>query len=170
MRVSAVRPRAIARRARGLWKRLLVLSAIIGPGIITANIDNDAGGIATYSIAGAHFGYGLLWTLIPATVALVVVQEMAARMGVITGKGLADLIRENYGVKTILWLMAALLITDLGNTAAEFAGWAASAALLGINKYIAVPLGAVFVWLMVVKGSYRVFEKIFLFVCAVYLV
>lgn len=152
------------------WKRFIFILSIIGPGVITANIDNDAGGIATYSIAGAQFGYSLLWTLIPTTVALVVVQEMAARMGAITGKGLADLIRENYGVKTIFWLMVALLITDLGNTAAEFAGWAASAELLGINKYIAVPLGAVFVWLIVVKGSYRVFEKIFLFVCAVYLV
>jgi NRAMP (natural resistance-associated macrophage protein)-like metal ion transporter len=152
------------------WKRFLLLLSIIGPGVITANIDNDAGGIATYSIAGAHFGYALIWTLIPTTIALIVVQEMAARMGAITGKGLADLIRENYGVKTIFWLMVALLITDLGNTAAEFAGWAASCELFGINKYAAVPIGAVFVWLIVVKGSYRVFEKIFLFVCAVYLV
>jgi Mn2+/Fe2+ NRAMP family transporter len=152
------------------WKRLLVLLAVIGPGIITANIDNDAGGIATYSIAGAHFGYSLLWALIPTTIALVVVQEMAARMGAVTGKGLADLIRENYGVKITFWLMVALFITDLGNTAAEFAGWAASTEILGINKYIAVPIGAIFVWLIVVKGSYRVFEKIFLFVCVVYLV
>ncbi len=152
------------------WKRFLFILSIIGPGVITANIDNDAGGIATYSMAGAHFGYTLLWTLIPTTIALIVVQEMSARMGAITGKGLADLIRENYGVRTIFWLMVALLITDLGNTAAEFAGWAASAELFGINKYIAVPLGAIFVWLIVVKGSYRTFEKIFLFVCAVYLV
>ncbi len=152
------------------WKRFLFILSIIGPGVITANIDNDAGGIATYSMAGAQFGYSLLWTLIPTTIALIVVQEMSARMGAITGKGLADLIRENYGIKTIFWLMVALLITDLGNTAAEFAGWAASAELFGINKYIAVPLGAVFVWSIVVKGSYRSFEKIFLFVCAVYLV
>ncbi len=152
------------------WKRFLFILSIIGPGVITANIDNDAGGIATYSIAGAQFGYSMLWTLIPTTVALIVVQEMSARMGAITGKGLADLIRENYGIKTIFWLMIALLVTDLGNTAAEFAGWAASAELFGINKYVAVPLGAIFVWLIVVKGSYRVFEKIFLFVCAVYLV
>jgi NRAMP (natural resistance-associated macrophage protein)-like metal ion transporter len=152
------------------WKRFVLILSIIGPGVITANIDNDAGGIATYSMAGAHFGYSLIWTLIPTTIALIVVQEMAARMGAITGKGLADLIRENYGVKTIFWLMIALLVTDLGNTAAEFAGWAASAELFGVNKYVAVPLGAVFVWLIVVKGSYRIFEKIFLFVCAVYLV
>ena len=95
------------------WKRFLFILSILGPGVITANIDNDAGGIATYSMAGAHFGYTLLWTLIPTTVALIVVQEMSARMGAITGKGLADLIRENYGVKTIFWLMVALLITDL---------------------------------------------------------
>ncbi len=152
------------------WKRIILLLSIIGPGIITANIDNDAGGIATYSIAGAHFGYSLLWTLIPTTIALIVVQEMSARMGAVTGKGLADLIRENYGVKITFWLMACLLITDLGNTAAEFAGWAASTEIFGINKYISVPVGAIFVWLIVVKGSYRVFEKIFLFVCAVYLV
>ncbi len=152
------------------WKRFVFILSIIGPGVITANIDNDAGGIATYSMAGAQFGYALLWTLIPTTIALIVEQEMSSRMGAVTGKGLADLIRENYGVKTIFWLMVALLITDLGNTAAEFAGWAASAELFGINKYIAVPLGAIFVWLIVVKGSYRVFEKIFLFVCAVYLV
>ncbi|MDA8168282.1 MAG: Nramp family divalent metal transporter [Nitrospiraceae bacterium] len=152
------------------WRQFLIFLSIMGPGLITANIDNDAGGIATYSIAGAHFGYSLLWTLIPITVALVVVQEMSARMGAVTGKGLADLIRENYGVKITFWLMVFLFMTDLGNTAAEFAGWAASTELLGINRYIAVPIGAVFIWLIVVKGSYRSFEKIFLFVCAVYLV
>ncbi len=152
------------------WKRFLILLAVIGPGLITANIDNDAGGIATYSIAGAQFGYSLLWTLIPITIALVVVQEMSARMGVVTGKGLADLIRENYGVKITFWLMVFLFLTDLGNTAAEFAGLAASSELFGLSKYIAVPLGALFIWLIVVKGSYRVFEIIFLVVCAVYLV
>lgn len=152
------------------WKKMWIFLSVIGPGIITANIDNDAGGIATYSIAGAHFGYSLLWSLIPITIALVVVQEMSARLGVVTGKGLADLIRENYGVKITFWLMVCLLITDLGNTAAEFAGWAASAEIFGINKYIAVPVGALFIWLLVVKGSYQMFEKIFLFVCAVYLI
>ncbi|MFH0809392.1 MAG: Nramp family divalent metal transporter [Pseudomonadota bacterium] len=144
--------------------------SIIGPGIITANIDNDAGGIATYSIAGARFGYSLLWTFIPITVVLIVVQEMAARMGAVTGKGLGDLIREHYGLKITFWLMVCLLITDLGNTAAEFAGWAASTEIFGLSKYISVPLGAVFIWLIVVRGTYRVFEKIFLFVCVVYLV
>jgi Mn2+/Fe2+ NRAMP family transporter len=152
------------------WKKIVILLSIIGPGIITANVDNDAGGIATYSIAGAHFGYSLLWSLIPITIALVVVQEMSARMGAITGKGLAELIRENFGVKITFWLMVFLFITDLGNTAAEFAGWAASNELFGISKYISVPIGALLVWLLVVKGSYRVVEKIFLVVCLVYLV
>jgi NRAMP (natural resistance-associated macrophage protein)-like metal ion transporter len=144
--------------------------AIIGPGIITANVDNDAGGITTYSLAGAHYGYSLLWSLIPITVALVVVQEMSARMGAVTGKGLAELIREHYGVKITFWLMLLLSITDIGNTAAEFAGWAASNEIFGVNKYISVPLGALIVWLFIVKGSYRVVEITFLIVCVVYLV
>jgi Mn2+/Fe2+ NRAMP family transporter len=156
-------------RARRAWRRLLLLGSIIGPGVITANIDNDAGGIATYSIAGAQFGYALLWTLIPATVALIVVQEMAARMGVVTGKGLAALIRERFGVIATFWLMVGLLVTDAGNTTAEFAGWAASLELFGVTKYVAVPLGALFVWLLVVKGTYRTFERIFLVICVVYL-
>jgi len=152
------------------WKRLLVLLAVVGPGIITANVDNDAGGIATYSIAGAHFGYSMLWSLIPITIALIVVQEMSARMGAVTGKGLAELIRENYGVKITFWLMLFLFLTNLGNTAAEFAGWAASNELFGVNKYISVPIGAVIVWLLVVKGTYRVVEKVFLVICLVYFV
>lgn len=144
--------------------------SIIGPGIITANVDNDAGGITTYSIAGAHYGYSLLWSLIPITVALIVVQEMSARMGAVTGKGLAELIRENYGVKVTFWLMLFLSVTDIGNTAAEFAGWAASNEIFGVSKYISVPLGALIVWLFIVKGSYRVVEITFLIVCVVYLV
>jgi NRAMP (natural resistance-associated macrophage protein)-like metal ion transporter len=153
-----------------LWKRLVILASIVGPGIITANVDNDAGGIATYSIAGAHFGYSLLWSLIPITIALIVVQEMSARMGAVTGKGLAELIRERFGVKITFWLMVFLFVTDLGNTAAEFAGWAASNELFGINKYLSVPIGAVLVWLLVVKGTYRIVEKIFLVFCVVYFV
>ncbi len=152
------------------WRKLLILLSVIGPGIITANVDNDAGGIATYSMAGAHFGYSLLWSLIPITIALVVVQEMSARMGAVTGKGLAELIRENYGVKITFWLMLCLFVTDLGNTAAEFAGWAASNEMFGVNKYISVPVGALLVWLLVVKGSYRIVEKVFLAICVVYLV
>jgi NRAMP (natural resistance-associated macrophage protein)-like metal ion transporter len=159
----------VFRRPRRLWSRLVLLGSIIGPGIITANIDNDAGGIATYSIAGAHFGYALLWTMVPATVVLVVVQEMASRMGVVTGKGLAGLIRERFGVQVTFWLMVALLVTDLGNTTAEFAGWAASMELFGVSKYFSVPLGALFIWLLVVKGTYRAFERIFLGICLVYL-
>ncbi len=152
-----------------MWRRLLLLGSVIGPGIITANIDNDAGGIATYSIAGAQFGYALLWTMIPATVALIVVQEMVARMGVATGKGLAELIRENFGVTATFWLMLGLVLTDAGNTTAEFAGWAASLELFGITKYLSVPLGALFVWVLVVKGTYRVFERVFLVICLVYI-
>lgn len=152
------------------WKQIIILFSVIGPGIITANVDNDAGGIATYSIAGAHFGYSLLWSLIPITIALVIVQEMSARMGAVTGKGLAELIRESYGVKTTFWLMLFLFMTDLGNTSAEFAGWAASNELFGISKYVSVPIGALLVWLLVVKGTYRVVEKIFLIICLVYFV
>ncbi len=152
------------------WRKFLILLSVIGPGIITANVDNDAGGIATYSMAGAHFGYSLLWSLIPITIALIVVQEMSARMGAVTGKGLAELIRENYGVKITFWLMLCLFVTDLGNTAAEFAGWAASNEMFGVNKYISVPVGALLVWLLVVKGSYRIVEKVFLAICVVYLV
>src|SRR6187549_3434744 len=109
------------------WRtRIALVLAVVGPGFITANVDNDAGGIATYSIAGAHFGYSLLWTLVPITMALVVVQEMSARLGAITGKGLGELIRENYGLRTTFYLLLALLVTDIGNTVAEFAGWAAA--------------------------------------------
>ena len=155
-------------RARRAWRRLVLLGAIIGPGLITANIDNDAGGIATYSIAGAQFGYALLWTLVPATVALIVVQEMAARMGVATGKGLAELIRERFGVVVTFWLMVGLFLTDMGNTTAEFAGWAASLELFGVSKYVSVPVAAMFVWVLVVKGTYRMFERVFLMICVVY--
>ena len=152
------------------WKRFLLILSVIGPGIITANVDNDAGGITTYSMAGAHFGYSLLWSLVPITIALIVVQEMSARMGAVTGKGLAELIRENYGVKATFWLMLFLFVTDLGNTAAEFAGWAASNEIFGVNKYISVPIGAFLVWALVVKGTYRIVEIIFLVFCTVYLV
>lgn len=140
----------------------------MGPGIITANVDNDAGGIATYSMAGAHFGYAMLWTLIPITIALIVIQEMGTRMGVVTNKGLSDLIRESFGVKITFFLMIGLLLTNLGNTIAEFSGVAASGEIFGISKYIAIPVSAVFVWLLVVKGTYKIVEKIFLFACVFY--
>ena len=150
-------------------KRLLFFLSIVGPGIITANVDNDAGGITTYSLAGAHYGYGLLWSLIPITVLLIMVQEMVARLGVVTGKGLSDLIREEFGVKTTFLVLLALLLTNLGNIMAEFAGLAASLEILGVNRYIAVPAGGFLVWFLVVKGSYRFVEKVFLAACTIYL-
>lgn len=149
-------------RKNNLWKRLAVLLAIIGPGIITGSVDNDAGGITTYSLAGAQYGYQLLWTLIPAFLVLVVIQEMNARMGIVTGKGLADLIRENAGVKITFFIFLGLLIADIGNTTTEFAGVAGSMEVFGVSKYISVPISGVFVWLLVVKGTYKGVEKIFL--------
>ena len=149
--------------------RLLIFLAVVGPGIITANVDNDAGGILTYSQAGATFGYTLLWTLVPVTVALIVVQEMVARMGVVTGKGLADLIREEYGFRTTFFLMVMLLVADLGNTITEFAGLASGMSVIGVTRYIAVPLGAVLVWVLVVQGTYRSVEKVFLVACLFYI-
>ncbi len=150
------------------WKKLLVFLSIMGPGIITANIDNDASGITTYSVAGARFGYSLLWTLIPTTVALVVIQEMIARMGAVTGKGLSDLIRENYGVKATFFMMIGLFIANLGTTVANFAGWAASMEILGLSKYVMVPLGAIGIWMLVTRGSYRTVENVLLFACLLY--
>jgi len=145
------------------WRsRLALMLAVVGPGFITANVDNDAGGIFTYSQAGAQFGYSLLWTMIPITIALVVVQEMAARMGAVTGKGLSDLIREEFGFRVTFFLMIGLVITNFGNIMAEFAGVASSLELFGISKYIVVPLAALFVWALVVHGTYSTVEKIFL--------
>jgi NRAMP (natural resistance-associated macrophage protein)-like metal ion transporter len=150
-------------------RNILMFLALLGPGIITANVDNDAGGITTYSLAGAQFGLSLLWMMLPTTIALVVVQEMCARMGAVTGKGLSDLIRESFGVKITFYVMIALLLTNLGNTVSEFAGIAASMELFGVSKYISVPLAGVAVWLLIVKGSYRIVEKVFLVACLVYL-
>src|SRR5438270_4840959 len=153
---------------RSRWARFAAVMAVIGPGIITANVDNDAGGIATYSQAGADFGYSLLWTLIPITAALILVQEMCARMGVVTGKGLSDLIRERFGVKATFYVMLALVIANLGNTMAEFAGVAESLEIFGVSRYLSVPLVAFAVWLLVLKGSARVVERIFLAACIFY--
>ena len=149
-------------------RRLMLFLAIMGPGIITQNVDNDAGGIATYSLAGAGFGYVMLWTLVPITVALYVVQEMAARLGAVTGHGLADLIRERFGVRTTAFVMLALLVADFGNTMAEFSGLAAGGEIFGISKYVFVPIGAVVVWLLVVKGTLRSVERVFLVASAFY--
>src|SRR5215475_6121330 len=145
------------------WKtRILLFFAVVGPGFITANVDNDAGGILTYSQAGAQFGHLLLWTLIPITIALIVVQEMTARMGAVTGKGLSDLIREEFGFRITFFMMLGILITNFGNIVAEFAGIAGSLELFGLSKYKTVPICAVIVWLIVVKGQYKTVEKVFL--------
>ena len=151
------------------WRTsVLIFLSVLGPGIITANVDNDAGGIYTYSVAGARYGYSLLWTLIPITIALIVVQEMVARMGVVTGKGLADLIREEYGFRTTFILMSVLLLTNWGNTVSEFAGLASGMSVFHVSRFISVPLGAILVWLLVVRGTYRVVEKVFLLACFFY--
>ena len=145
------------------WKvRLALLLAVIGPGFITANVDNDAGGIFTYSQAGAQFGYTLLWTMIPITIALIVVQEMTARMGAVTGKGLSDLIREEFGFRLTFIVMITLIIANFGNIVTEFAGIASSLELFGWKRYLVVPLCAFVVWVMVVRGTYASIEKIFL--------
>jgi Mn2+/Fe2+ NRAMP family transporter len=155
-------------RKRSRWKGLVLFLAVAGPGIITSNVDNDAGGIATYSMAGAHFGTNLLWSLIPIMVALIIIQEMSARMGVVTGKGLSDLIRERFGVKITVSLLFALILTNFGNVIAEFAGVASSLEIFHVPKYLSVPLAAAVVWLIVVKGNYRSVEKIFLWACLFY--
>ncbi len=163
------RGKDFARRTRPARRRLAVFLAVIGPGLITSNVDNDAGGIATYTTAGAQFGYALLWSLIPMTIALYVSEEMCARMGVVTGKGLSDLIREEFGFRSTFFVMLAAFLVDLGNTVAEFAGVAASMQIFGISKYVSVPLAAIAVWILVVRGSYRQVEKIFLVACGFYL-
>src|SRR5438128_3497808 len=151
------------------WRpRVLLVLAVVGPGFITANVDNDAGGIATYSVAGAQFGYTLLWTMIPITVALVIIQEMSSRMGAVTGKGLSDLIREEFGLRATFLLMLALVVTNFGNVVSEFAGVASSFELFGVSKYIVVPLSAFIVWAIVVHGTYSTVEKVFLSASAFY--
>ncbi|MEI6305852.1 MAG: Nramp family divalent metal transporter [Deltaproteobacteria bacterium] len=155
---------------KGINKRnIIMFLALLGPGIITANVDNDAGGITTYSLAAANYGYSILWMMLPTTIALVVIQEMCARMGAVTGKGLSDLIRESFGVKVTFYVMIALLLTNMGNSISEFAGIAASLEIFGISKYISVPVCAILVWLLIVKGSYKTVEKVFLVACLVYI-
>jgi NRAMP (natural resistance-associated macrophage protein)-like metal ion transporter len=145
------------------WKtRILLILAVLGPGFITANVDNDPNGIYTYSQSGAMFGYDLLWTIIPITIALIVVQEMCARMGVVTGKGLSDLIREEFGLRITVIVMFLLVLVNFGNVIGEFAGVASSLELFHLSKYISVPIVAVLVWLLVVRGDYKSVEKIFL--------
>jgi NRAMP (natural resistance-associated macrophage protein)-like metal ion transporter len=152
------------------WRtRLIIIFAVLGPGFITANVDNDAGGILTYSQAGAQFGYTLLWTMIPITLALIVVQEMCARMGVVTGKGLSDLIREEFGLRITFVMLVLLVIVNFTNVVTEFSGIAGSMQLFHIPKYASVPVCAFIVWILVVKGDYKSVEKVFLFASVFYI-
>ena len=148
--------------------RLVAFLAVLGPGFITANVDNDPGGILTYSQAGAQFGYQLLWTLIPVTIGLIVVQEMAARMGAVTGKGLSDLIREEFGLRATFFTMVVLGLADFGNIISEFAGLASGMGIFGVSKYIAVPIGAALVWILIVRGRYKPVERIMVVASLVY--
>jgi Mn2+/Fe2+ NRAMP family transporter len=162
----SLRDRALARRARlrprsAATVRVLAFLAILGPGLVAANAGNDAGGIATYATVGARYGYDLIWMMVLITVSLIVVQEMAARMGAVTGKGLAELIREQYGVRWSTFSTASVLVANLGICISEFVGVGAAMSLAGIPKYASVPAAAVLVWLLVVRGSYRSAERIF---------
>jgi NRAMP (natural resistance-associated macrophage protein)-like metal ion transporter len=155
-------------RLRRFWLRSRLFLAILGPGIITANVDNDAGGITTYSQAGARYGLATLWIFIPLCLALIIVQEMSNRMGVVSGKGLSDLIRERFGVKWTFYLMVLLLATNFGNILAEFAGVAAAGEIFGVTRFVTVPIVAFFVWGIVLRASYRTVEKVFLVACLFY--
>jgi NRAMP (natural resistance-associated macrophage protein)-like metal ion transporter len=159
----------LQKRLRSLRRRITLLLAVIGPGLITSNVDNDAGGISTYTQAGAQYGYTLLWSLIPMTIALYVTEEMCARMGVVTGKGLSDLIREEFGFRPTFFVMITGFFVDLANVVAEFAGVAAAMQIFHVNKYVAVPIAAMLVWILVIRGTYRQVELIFLFACVLYL-
>jgi len=169
--IDGLRARVFHFFSRGQsWRRRIALFlAVIGPGIITSNVDNDAGGIAVYTQAGSAYGYALLWALVPMTIALYVTEEMCARMGVVTGKGLSDLIREEFGFRSTFFVMITGFLVDLGNVVAEFAGVAAALQIFGISKYVAVPLAAALVWLLVLKGNYRQVEVVFLIACVFYL-
>src|SRR5579859_4831258 len=159
--------------AKTLWRRwrtsILLFLAVLGPGFITANVDNDTGGIFTYSQAGAAYGLLLLWTVVPVTLALIVVQEMSARLGVVTGKGLSDLIREEFGLRMTFVMMILLVLVNYGNVVSEFSGIASSMQLFHVSEYISVPICAAIVWLLVVKGDYKSVEKVFLVASVFYL-
>ncbi len=158
------------RRVRRVWMRqLLILLSVLGPGLITANVDNDATGIAGYSLAGAQYGYGLLWAVILVTISLAVVQEMVARMGVVTGKGLADLIRERFGVRVAFWTMTLLLIANIATTVAEFAGISGAMDIFHVSQFIAVPIAAILVWFLVIRGQYKYVERVLLALCIIYI-
>ncbi len=165
-RLAAPRP--------SVWRSILMFLSVVGPGIITANADNDVGGITTYSLSGAQFGYTQLWILIPVTVALLVIQEMCARMGAVTGKGLADLIRENFGVRLTFWVLLLFVLGNIGTITSEFAGAASAAGVFHaylpwMTKYLLVPVVAIFVFVVVTRGNYAAVEKVFFFFCFVYL-
>lgn len=162
------RGESLQQKIRGLRRRLTLLLAVVGPGLITSNVDNDAGGIATYTQSGAQYGYALLWSLIPMTIALYVTEEMCARMGVITGKGLSDLIREEFGFRPTFFVMVTGFLVDLANVVAEFAGVAASMEMFHVSRYISVPIAAILVWVLVLRGTYRQVEVIFLIACGFY--
>jgi len=169
--IDGLRSRVFASfsRAQHWRRRLFLFLAVVGPGIITSNVDNDAGGIGTYTQAGSSYGYALLWSLVPMTIALYVTMEMCARMGVVTGKGLSDLIREEFGLRPTFFVMITGFFVDLFNVVAEFAGVAAAGQLFGLNKYVTVPLAAIIVWILVLKGTYRFVEVVFLVLCSFYL-
>src|ERR1700744_6166815 len=156
-----------------LWRtwrtRLIIIFAVLGPGFITANVDNDSGGILTYSQAGAQFGYTLLWTMLPIPLALIVVQEMCARMGVVTGKGLSDLIREEFGLRVTFVMMVLLVLVNYTNVVTEFIGIAGSLHLFHVSRFISVPICAILVWFLAVRGDYKQVEKIFLIASVVYI-
>src|SRR5450432_3107827 len=159
----------LKKRIRSLRRRLTLLLAVVGPGLITSNVDNDAGGISTRRSSDLRYGYALLWSLIPMTIALYVTEEMCARMGVVTGKGLSDLIREEFGFRPTFFVMVCGFFVDLANVVAEFAGIAAAMQIFGVSKYIAVPIAAIIVWVLVLRGNYRQVEIVFLAACVLYL-
>jgi len=159
----------LGRYSRSGWARLTIFLAVVGPGIITANVDNDAGGLTTYSQAGAQFGLDVLWIFLPVTVLLIMIQEMVNRMGVVTGQGLSDMIRERFGVRITFYLMILVLITNFGNVMAEFAGIAAAGMLFGLPPWLTVPVCGFLVWLLALKGTYKSVEKVFLIACLFYL-
>lgn len=159
----------LRQRLKPLRLRLMLLLAVVGPGIITANVDNDAGGITTYSVAGAHYGYSFLWMMPLVAIALILVQEMSARLGVVTGEGLADLIRSSLGVRLTAIIIGLMLFANLANTVSEFAGVAASMEIFHVSKYISVPVAAVVVWVLIVKANYHWVERVFLVASAIYL-
>jgi len=159
----------VATSKASIWRTVGLFFILMGPGIITSNVDNDAGGITTYSLAGAQFGLKLIWWLIPIMIALIIIQEMGARMGVVTGKGLSDLIREKFGARITFYLMIGMFLTNMGNVISEFAGIAAGMEVFGVDKFISVPICGFLVWWMVVKGTYKSVEKVFLGACVFYL-